>query len=300
MRQPNKNNGICLFDLTISSIYIPVLSICLLVFMVGCNKSPNPDNTAVAMNSENKLISKETRKNLIKMKDKRIYFFHHSVGKNIQTGLRTLSSELGVDLKIVYLKDQPTTSEKVFVNATGGKNTQPKSKIDSFTAQIKELNGNMVPDIAFMKFCFVDFNPNTNVNELFSYYEQKINSLKNERPDIKYAHLTVPLTARPNSIKDKINRLLGHLIWGDASNVKRAEFNKLLFEAFPQDPIFDIARIESTLSDSTRSSFLHDGKTYYNLASEYTDDGGHLNALGQRRAAIEIAKFLAEIPNTKH
>ena len=299
MRQQNINNENCLFGLTVNSIYIPFLSVCLLISMVGCNKSPNTDNKAVTMNSKNTLISEETRKNLIKMKDKRIYFFHHSVGHNIQAGLRTLSSESALDLKIVWQKDQPISSEKVFVNATGGKNTQPKSKVDSFTAQIKELNADMAPDIAFMKFCYVDFNPHTNINEILSYYKQNIETLKNERPEIKFVHLTVPLVRRPNTIKDKVYRFLGRLVWEDTSNVKRAEFNKLLFENFPHDPIFDIARVESTLPDGSRSSFEQDGKTYYSLANEYAADNGHLNTLGQRRAAIEIAKFLAEIPNTK-
>ena len=306
MRQPNRNNAICIFGLTASSIYITVLSVCLLVFMVGCDKPQTPDKKTITMNSKNMLISEKTRNTLESTKDKSIIFLHHSVGGNILTGLQGLAKESGVGIKIQRVRNEPIPSEKKLtsikkiIDITGGKNGQPKTKVDSFVEQIKGLNSNVVPDIAFMKFCYVDFNPNTNVDELFSYYEQKINSLKNERPDIKLAHLTVPLTARTNSIKDRINRLLGRQVWGDTSNVKRAEFNKLLFEAFPQDPIFDIARVESTLPDGTRSSFLHNGKTYYNLASEYTDDGGHLNALGQRRAAIEIAKFLAEIPNTKH
>ena len=299
MKQANENNDICSFGLTTSSIYIPVLSVGLLFLMVGCDKSHNPDNKAIVMNSKNKLISEKTRKDLMNIKGKRIYFMHHSVGKNILSGLKTLSSESGVSLNIVYLKNQPTSSEKVFVSTTGGKNTQPKSKIDSFTTQIKELNNDMVPDIAFMKFCYVDFNPNTNVNEIFSYYKQKMETLKNERRNIKFAHLTVPLTARTNSIKDRINRFLGRQVWGDTSNVKRAEFNKLLLEAFSQDPIFDIARIESTFPNGSRSSFVQNGKTYYSLVTDYTYDGGHLNTIGQRHAAIKIAQFLAEIPKTK-
>ena len=44
----------------------------------------------------------------------------------------------------------------MFIDSTGGKNAYPKSKVDSFAAQIKELNNELVPDVAFMKFCFVD------------------------------------------------------------------------------------------------------------------------------------------------
>ena len=313
MSQSNKKNNFYLLDLRASSFYNLFLNACLLVFITGCNKTPNSNNKAIAMDNKDMRISEKTQNALMNIKDKHIYFMHHSVGGNILSGLKNLSSESGVDLnivvpsnqvalykKVVVSSNQVASHEKVFIDATGGKNQQPKTKVDSFVEQIKGLNSKVVPDIAFMKFCFVDFNPNTNIDELFSYYRQKIDTLKNERPDIKLAHLTVPLKRRPNTIKDKINRLLGRLVWEDSSNVKRAEFNNLLFETFPQDPIFDIARVESTLPDGTRSSFTHGEKTYYSLASEYTDDGGHLNALGQRRAAIEIAEFLAAIPNTKN
>ena len=305
MNQSKKNNGICLFDLTISSVYIPILSICLLVFIVGCNQSHDPDNKAIAMNSKNMHISEKTRNALESTKDKSIIFLHHSVGGNILTGLQKLAKESGVEIKIQRIRNKPIPSEKKLtsikkiIDITGGKNGQPKTKVDSFVEKIKGLNTNIAPDIAFMKICYVDFNPNTEVNEIFSYYKNNIETLKNERPDVKLAHFTVPLFEQPNSIKDKINRFLGRQVWEDSTNVKRAEFNKLLFEAFPEDPIFDIARIESTLPDGTRSSFEKDGNTYYSLASEYTDDGGHLNAFGQRRAAIEIAEFLAKIPSTK-
>lgn len=305
MMQPNRKNETYLFGLTASSIYLPVLSVCLLVFMMSCNKSHTSDNKAVAMNNKNVHIPEKTRNALESTKDKSIIFLHHSVGGNILNGLRVLAEESGVGIKIQTVRNEPIASEKELtsikkiIDITGGKNGQPKTKVDSFVEQIKGLNTNIVPDIAFMKFCYVDFNPNTDVNEIFSYYKKNIETLKNERPNVKLAHFTVPLKARPNNIKDKINRLLGRLVWEDTSNVKRAEFNKLLFEAFPQDPIFDIARIESTLSDGTRSSFVQDGRTYYSLASEYTDDGGHLNTLGQRRVAMEIAEFLAEIPSIK-
>lgn len=299
MKQPKNNNEICIFGLSVNSIFIPIFSIYLLVFLVGCDKSHNPDKKAVTMNSNNMHISNKTREALMTIKDKRIYFMHHSVGWNIMTGLKALIDETGIDLKIVDQNKQSALPAKVFVDATGGKNQHPKSKVDSFAAQIKELNSEMVPEIAFMKFCFVDFNPNTDVEELFSYYKQTIESLKKNKPDISFAHFTAPLFEQPNSIKDKINRFLGRLVWEDSSNIKRAEFNKLILETFPQDPIFDIARIESTLPDGTRSSFEKDGNTYYSLASEYTNDGGHLNTLAQRRAAIEIAEFIAKIPSSK-
>ena len=139
MRQQNINNENCLFDLTVNSIYIPVLSVCLLISMVGCNKSPNPDNKAVAMNSDNIHISEKTRNALESTKNKTIIFLHHSVGGNILTGLQELTEELGVGFKLLRVRNEPIPSEVDFTNVkkiidiTGGKNGQPKTKIDSFS-----------------------------------------------------------------------------------------------------------------------------------------------------------------------
>ena len=150
-----------------------------------------------------------------------------------------------------------------------------------------------------MKFCFVDFNPHTDINELFTYYKDAMEQLGKERPDIEFLHMTVPLKERPHKFKDRVNRFLGRMVWEDETNIKRAEFNKLLYETYPDEEIFDIAHAESTLPDGKRSSFVKNGETYYSLASIYTDDGGHLNDLGQRRIASEMAHFLARILEKK-
>jgi len=185
--------------------------------------------------------------------------------------------------------------ENGIFDITGGQNGKPKTKVDSFAKQISDLDSNFVPDIAFMKFCYVDFNPTTDVEDIFTYYKNNIEILQKQRPDIKFAHLTVPLNSG-NSINERINRFLGRFVWSDSSNAKRADFNKFLYESFPEDSIFDIAQLESTLPDGSRSSFVLDGKTYYSLAPVYTNDGGHLNAVGRRQAAIAIVEFLSEVP----
>jgi hypothetical protein len=148
-------------------------------------------------------------------------------------------------------------------------------------------------DLAFLKFCYVDFEPDTDVADLISYYKNAITTLKRERPDVRFAHVTVPLKERPNSIKSKALRLLGRELPNDAANVKRAEFNQRLVEAFPSDPIFDVALVESTRADGTRETFDYRGKTYYSLWPVYSSDGGHLNDLGQQVVGTELIRFVA-------
>jgi len=280
--------------MTTRTIRYLLFSFCIAASVLGCNKPESQSEKSLEMKS-NYTITEATQKDLEAIKDKRILFLHHSVGGNILNGLRTLASEANVELNIETVGKEPLTQNNYFVHWNGGQNQFPKSKVDSFASQIKKLDNKYVPQMAFMKFCYVDFNPNTDVNELFTYYKKTMDQLKKEKPDINFIYLTVPLEERPHKFTDQVKRLLGRMVWKDESNVKRAEFNKLLYETFPHEQIFDIARIESTLPDGRRSSFVKNGETYYSLASIYTNDGGHLNNLGQRHVASEMVHFLAGI-----
>lgn len=286
-----------LFESMIKVLRNLIMSMSMVVLITGCNDSKNQDVKVMEMNNDNKSeISETIQPDLNTVKDARIFFMHHSVGRDIIMGLQTLMDKTGIEVKIKrdpQAINKPLSNKNVFYHTTGGKNQFPKTKIDSFVAQVKGFNSEFVPEVAFMKFCFVDFNPDTNVEELFVYYKKKMESLKSNRPEINFAHLTVPLTSRPNTFKDKLKRIIGRQVWGDAANMKRTEFNNMLFDAFPEDPIFDIAGIESTRPDGSREFFIEDGKTYYSMATVYTDDGGHLNSLGQQRVATEMVHFLA-------
>ena len=277
------------------SVYLRTLLIGLgvIVYLFGCNNSQNHNNKAEKMGVGNLNATDATGESIRKIKDRRILFAHHSVGENILDGLQIIAVESGVDLKITRIGSAPLTNKSTFVDFTPGNNQSPKTKIDGFVQQIKNLNKDFVPDIAFMKFCYVDFGSDTDIEELFEYYKNNIEVLKKERPEIAFAHLTVPLVAKPENFKSSMKRLLRLEVWEDASNVNRTRFNQLLIKEFPEDPIFDIARIESTRMDGSRAEFKYDGITYYSLATEYTHDGGHLNVLGRRVVASEMAKFLA-------
>jgi hypothetical protein len=108
-------------------------------------------------------------------------------------------------------------------------------------------------------------------------------------------HSTVPLTAdqQPASFKDSVKNTLRKLAGRDP-NVKRNRFNQLLKQTYGgKDPIFDIAEIESTHSDGSRSYFSRAGQKIYTLAPEFTEDGGHLNEAGRRRGAQQLLALLA-------
>ena len=70
-------------------------------------------------------------------------------------------------------------------------------------------------------------------------------------------------------------------------------FNEILKRTYRDDPIFDLAEAESMHPDGTRETFEHEGKQYYALIDDYTDDGGHLNEIGRKIAAEQLIHTLA-------
>lgn len=223
----------------------------------------------------------------------RFFFSHHSVGADILSGVKRLDAEAGGRLRIVALGDSDAASGPALVHGSGGQNTVPRSKLDYFEATIRAWTGQK-PDVAFMKFCYVDFNPGTDVDELFAAYRRTMEAVKRERPEVRLAHVTVPLFARPTDLKSSARRLLGLGVWEDDANAKRAEFNRRLREAFASDPILDVAVAEATGPDGIASTFALGGHTYLSLHSAYTTDGGHLNLSGQRAVGAAAIRFLAD------
>jgi hypothetical protein len=101
----------------------------------------------------------------------------------------------------------------------------------------------------------------------------------------------VPLTVRYSGLKGWLKFVLGK----GPPNEKRSFFNEMLIKEYGQvDPIFDLARVESTDNAGKRMSYTSDGKTVYYMVRGYTNDGGHLNETGQILAGLEFIKKLSE------
>jgi hypothetical protein len=268
---------------TAAALAIPLF----LATTVTCTRSPVKGDEAAAAAAP----TGDLKADLDAALAMRVFFAHQSVGGNLLTGVATLAKESGRELHLTELAHDDPVPRPGWLHAFVGHNGAPKTKVDDFvsTMQRKALK----PDLAFMKFCYVDFDPDTDVAGVFAYYERALTALKRDRPDVRFAHVTVPLRVRPNDLKSKAKRLVGRDVAEDLANAKRGEFNRRLREAFPSDPIFDLARGESTKPDGTRESFEHEGKTYYSLDPGYTEDGGHLDARGQRVLAAEMIRFVA-------
>ncbi len=234
-----------------------------------------------------------------KLTQKKIYFGHQSVGYNIIDGIKGLIKEnQNIKLNIVERLDLADIKVGYFAHSRIGKNVDPKSKIDDFSSLMNSKIGGNV-DIASYKFCYVDIHTQTDLGKIFNEYKNNMARLSNKYPGTTFIHFTVPLTAEPSGLKSVVKKakgvvkmMLGRIDMYD--NTVKMKFNELLRNEYEgKEPFFDIAKIESTRPDGTRSYYKKNGNIYYSLVPEYTDDGGHLNESGRRIVAEQFLIFLA-------
>ncbi len=224
--------------------------------------------------------------------NRRIFFGHQSVGANILDGVNEVT---GGKLRIREGRSGALLSSPGFLHARLGQNEAPLSKVKAFEAALDSLNGAV--DIAFFKFCYVDFDASTDVDALFTEYLESAKRLEAKYPHVTFVHVTVPLTVVPQGavawIKETFTR---QAPWGARENAVRHRFNTLLRTHLEGRPLFDLAALESSHSDGSTVTYSHEGQSLPALVAEYSDDGQHLNTVGQRRIAEALLTFLARLP----
>jgi lysophospholipase L1-like esterase len=150
-------------------------------------------------------------------------------------------------------------------------------------------------DIAFMKLCYLDVSAETDVPAIFNRYKQVMKYLQETYPRTVFVHVTVPLLSTDMGIKGRVRRWIGRNDATEYANYNRNRFNDLLEEYRGREPVFDLAKIESTLPDNSRQVFKYKGKRYYTMNPAYTTDGGHLNTEGRKVVARELLALLATL-----
>lgn len=232
------------------------------------------------------------RSDLERVAKTRVLFGHQSVGADVLKGLTELAAMSGVPLHIVDVTAGNSVGAATFGHVFVAENGKPENKLQSFS---KAMAGQSVgPDVAMVKFCYVDIGADTDVRSLFDSYRATMQDLRAKYPDTTFVHITAPLTDIQRGLKATIKEWIGLTPYGVIENVRRDEYNALLREAYAgRELIFDLARVESTGPDGQLVTHEWNGKTVPALAQEYTDDGGHLNADGRVRAARELIAVLA-------
>ena len=233
-----------------------------------------------------------TNQQISSLETKRIFFGHQSVGNDIVHGIRDIMDEdRRLKLNLVASADPQSMSLPAFVESPIGENRNPASKDKAFADILAKGMGSQ-GGIAMYKYCYVDIGLDTDVQQLFDNYRRQMTDLKSRYPSLTVVHITVPLTTDDPGPKTWIKTMIGRPTSRDV-NLKRNQFNSLLRKYYATEPIFDLARVESTHLDGTRSYVMIQGQKVYTLASEFTTDGGHLNQAGRRAAAQTLLQVLA-------
>lgn len=223
---------------------------------------------------------------------KTIFFGHMSVGYNILDGVQDLLNENpAIGLKI---SNQPVAA--AFCHAEAGSNTQPLKKIASFQTQLRQLR--TPPDIAFLKFCYVDFYADTDAATIFAAYQKMVTDLQADFPETTFMHCTVPLTTGPRDTKSQIKEVIKSVIGKTTTvdhNRKRLEFAAMVQQAYRPETIIDITTFESTTPAGQFHFKNQNGLRVPFLIEAYTTDGGHLNEAGRRRIAEQLLIQLANL-----
>jgi hypothetical protein len=151
-------------------------------------------------------------------------------------------------------------------------------------------------DIAFFKFCYVDINRETDVENMFKLYKATVRRVKTKYPGLAIVHVTVPLTSSDYTLKVRLKNFVNGMLGRKDENVGRSELNaRIRMEYGGSDPIFDLAAIESTSPTGEQVTSTYQGKKYTRMYPGYTTDGGHLNGHGKRVAAVGLLQTLLRV-----
>lgn len=273
------------------------LFLVILIGLTGCSDNKNVDITKMHKVYGNEIADVPVMLN--DLSEKSIYFGHQSVGKNILSGLDYWNSQGNTQLTIKESRDFSDTITASLTHFRIGQNRNPSMKIDDFRNTVPGISSEN-EKIAFFKFCYVDFNAETDTEDLFSQYKSTMIKLQENYPDIQFVLFTAPL----KSVRKGIDAIKYRVRYGkDTSkedNVKRNEFNeKLKNELGGEFPVFDLAKTEATLPDGSLNTYEYMGEQYTAMCSIYTNDGGHLNETGAKIVAFNLLSFLSDLPEKK-
>jgi hypothetical protein len=100
---------------------------------------------------------------------RRVYFGHQSVGFNIMDGLKQLAARHGVVLRIEETRPATGVPSGTFGHGLMAENGDPRRKLRSFE-QVFASRTASGAELAMLKFCYVDFDANTDATALFAAY----------------------------------------------------------------------------------------------------------------------------------
>ena len=261
----------------------------LLLVAIGCGrKAPDPLDVSY------RKLRDVPREKWDRLAQKKIFFGHQSVGRNILEGLeKVLKSVPEIRLEIKETSDLRDFRGPVFAHARIGQNRDPQGKIEHFR-RILESGVGQAADVAFFKFCYVDMDRSTRIEDLIEPFDKALEEWTGKYPNLVILPVTSPLTNAAPGVKAKIKRILGMGPALKPDNIKRNLFNDHIRTKYGAD-IWDLADAEASTAEGSRVSFQDAGETRFLLNRAYTMDGGHLNEVGSQVIAIDLLLRLAAL-----
>jgi hypothetical protein len=254
-------------------------------FLGACGPAPSPEH---AMQP-----TLPTPAELERVAGLRIVFAHQSVGGNILDGVRAIAARENVPIRIEQTRSDASAAPGI-MHFRVGENGKPESKIDDFRTTLGAKPFGHV-DVALMKFCFIDFDVDTDPKQLADDYENLIDTLQREQPATRFVAVTVPLETLQTGFKAWLKRALGREPGGYESNARRYAFNEEIRKHYA-GRLFDLARAESS---GGRTTYAAGGVEAEALDSAFSADGAHLNPDGEVAVASALIRALAnEAPGT--
>ena len=224
---------------------------------------------------------------------RRVFFGHQSVGGNLLDGVSDLAAAGNDVIEVRDAAASPGLTEPGLYHARLGRNGSPETKLADFAAAVNAAAPG--PLTAAMKFCYVDVTADTDPTALFEAYRRTVDELRAARPDLTVVHVTMPLLRDRGTLRHFAAAVRG-LGSGREVNAVRHRYNELLRTEYAgREPVFDLARIEATGADGELRTIGFGGQRVEVLAPEWTNDGGHLNEAGRKRAAAEFLALLASL-----
>lgn len=234
------------------------------------------------------------RAQLEQLAQRRVFFAHQSVGANLIEGLQALARDNGVPLQLRDVARDANVPNQTFGHVFVGENGKPLAKLDEYRDRLAKQQSTP-PDLAMVKLCFLDFTADTDPKAVFARYQADLAALRAQLPTTRFVHVTTPITTIESGPKAWLKRLSGRLPWGVVENQKREQYNQLLRTAYAgREPLFDLAKLESTAQDGSRTLTTSGNTQTAALTAAYTSDGSHLNEHGERIAARGLAEVLAQ------
>lgn len=212
-----------------------------------------------------------------------IFFGHQSIGRNLLAGM----AEVLPELRVVRGVDGASVEGPVLIESALGQNGDPRSKDQAFLDALVHLPPGSV---ALYKYCYVDMGVDTDPDSLHAHYTRTLQRAAHQ--DVRVVAVTMPLTAVAPAWKYWLKHLTGRVTDREL-NLRRERFNQLLRESSHPWPLVDLARFEATRPDGSSCTVSYRGVKVPVLASEYTSDGSHLDARGQRQVAPRFFRGLA-------